>query len=221
MAFLAGLGALTGLLPSVGGAFSGVGGALAGGAKALLSNPQTMMGLGSLMSGGSNVAGTIAGLIGGGKKSAGWNERLWASQLGNTNKAMSQLFFLPQVEGQMSPYSIHAKPGERTYKWAPSESMKQIYSGYLNRSYGVPNAIASAMAANAISSVGAQRKAMDQLVTPAAISGGMATDPRALANALVQSQAPEFLGERDMAKTAAELAAFNLWRVKKFGDLIG
>ena len=204
---------------SLGSTASGLAGGIGSTAGIASSSPswtQALGGVGMGMQGASGLAQTIMGLIQMGKPSTSEHmaQRQFERMQEPVGQYYQQLFFNPMMQEGVAPYSGVA------YRWAPTEATKQIYSSYLNRQYGVPESIASGMRSQAM-----QPFRMGSLAgapaTPAGLSAAMRQDPGQLAQAMLNTQAPDVMRQQDYLTGAGQLAAYNLWRMQQLPQLIG
>ena len=88
-----------------------------------------------------------------------------------------------------------------------------MYSGYLNRQYGLSNSVAQSMVSQSMSplKIGQLRGYMNASGARKASQ----VNPSALANAAMGAQTPAVLRSQDYLNNAAKLSAFNLWRAQQ------
>jgi len=194
---------LGGLLSTLGGAMGPVGAALGG--------------IGSLATG-------ITGLIGMGRQSEAskMSQQRWENVREPVGNMYRQLYYNPVLEGTFAPYGSWSQ--NENYAWAPTQSMRNLYSSYLNRSYGLPESIARAQSSQALGPI-RMGNIPSTLRTPAQVGAGLAqqpgNQPQQLASSMLESRSPEIERQLDYLKSAAELAGFNLWRAQYLPQLIG
>ena len=172
--------------------------------------------VGGSMSSGAGIVGNIAAMINMGKE--GSQSKLarhaWERMQPEAARLLSQLYQNPGAEGVGIPYDPKGQ-----YKYAPSQAMQSMYSGYLNRQYGLSNSVAQSMVSQSMSplKIGQLRGYMNASGARKASQ----VNPSALANAAMGAQTPAVLRSQDYLNNAAKLSAFNLWRAQQLGQTIG
>jgi hypothetical protein len=117
------------------------------------------------------------------------------------------------------PANKSFEAGQGTYKWAPSSAMQNLYSGYLNRQYGLSGDVAGSMVAQSLAPI-----KMGQIkgnLSSAGANRSNQMDAGAIANAGMGVQAPGALRAQSYLQDSTKLAAFNLWRAQQLGSTIG
>jgi hypothetical protein len=141
----------------------------------------------------------------------------WERSMTGVNQSYNQLFNNPAAEGMLVPQGKGTQIG-----WAPQESTKAMYSAYLNRNYGVPSGVASAMSSAAL----APLKASSLAQAPGTSMGAGAAlralgGPQAIAGATLGTYAPKLMEEQQRLSAASEIAAYDKWRASQLSGLIG
>ena len=172
----------------------------------------------------SGIAGQIYGMTRAGpgvsSEEAAWRD--WTRTIEPAGTMMNQLFYNPAFKGSEFPYSgaFNLPENARTTQWAPSKSTEQLYKGYLNRQYGLPNRMAGAMSAQAMLPLRSQGIGQGN-INAAGARSAYGLDPQAMVQSQVSRQEPEAIRQFDYLKNAGELSQYNLWRVQQLPRLIG
>ncbi len=170
---------------------------------------------GQMAQGAGGIATSIVGIMNMGRESPASKlaRHRWESMRQPAADLLSQLYNAPGAQGQMIPYTGSA------YRYAPSQSMQNLYAGYLNRQYGLSRGTAQSMTAQALKPI-----ALGQLrggTSSAAAYGGSRINAQALANAAMGTQQAGVMRSQDYLQNAGKLAAYNLWRAQQLGQTIG
>jgi hypothetical protein len=163
-------------------------------------------------------------------------EHRWGRTKEPTGQLYNQMFNNP-VLGQyaqdvyshnsVNPYAVTpygAWTEKEAYNWNPSQATQALYSHYLNRSYGLPESVAQAQAAQSMQPMRMptlSRNVMQPAQAGAAFSQGGQMDPRAMANAMLGSKMPAAQRNLDYLQNAAALSLYNLKRAQKMPMMIG
>lgn len=199
----AGAGGLMSALGAAGSALGPVGAALGG--------------LGSLASG-------LTGLLSMGRQSQAskMEQQRWENVREPVGNLYRQMFYNPVLEGTFAPYGTWSE--NENYTYAPTQAMRNIYSGYLTRQYGLPESIARAQSSQAMGPL-RLGQIPSTLRSPAQVGSGLSQhqgyDPSVVAQSILSSRTPEIQRQLDYLQSAAELAGFNLWRSQYLPQLIG
>ena len=178
------------------------------------------LGLGGL----SDLAGTIFSVLGLGEQSkeSKLAQQQWEAMRDPVGRTYKSMFYVPSYTGIKTPYGTWGDA--ETYSWAPSQAMQNLYSSYLSRTYGLPEAIARAQSTQALQPI-QMGKLPSSLVNPVGISNYInqqqGSTASALANAQLASTVPAINRQLDYLKNAAQLSAFNLYRAQYLPQLVG
>lgn len=177
--------------------------------------------IGTALGGLTSAASGIYGLIMGGRRSQAekMSQSRWELTQPTAGRIFQQTFYAPQAEGLMPPY-----PRGEQYHWAPSQAMRNIYASYLNRQYQMPQSVARAMSAQALSPLQLGR-IPGNMASPAMIHrtlmSNQAYNPQMVAQSYLAKHIPAVQNKFSQLQTAAELAQFNLWRAQMLPYLLG
>jgi hypothetical protein len=165
---------------------------------------------------GLDLASSIYALTQGMKESAASrrSRHIYERAKPEAERLLSGLYYNPAAEGFRIPYS-----NNEFYKYAPLDSMRNLYSYYLGREYGLPESVAASMGAQAIDPIRVPRPPARG--SSAAVREATAINPQALAQAGFNQQQVGTVGTLDRLKNQGQLAAFNLWRAQQLGEIIG
>ncbi len=177
--------------------------------------------IGSALGGLTSAATGIYGLVMGGRRSQAekMSQSRWELTQPTAGRLFQSTFYAPQAEGLMPPY-----PRGEQYHWAPSQAMRNVYASFLNRQYQMPQSVARAQAAQALSPLQFGR-VPQQMISPAQIHGTLtqsqAFNPQTVAQSYLAKHVPEVQNRFSQLQAAAELAQFNLWRAQMLPYLLG
>lgn len=147
--------------------------------------------------------------------------RKWERFQVPAHNVFESTFYNPNMAGLPVPY---AQGNSLTYNWNPSAATQQVYSNYLNRTYGVPQSVANAQASQAMQPTRLGRLP-DESASPAAMAAALsqhaARQAATLTNAQAGAASSQLQGQLDYLQNAAQLAAFNLQRAQTLPQLIG
>lgn len=183
---------------------------------------EALSGIGAAIGGASSLANTISQLIGTHKLSPQQKleMRQWERMRTPSRETFQSIFYNPTMAGLTAPYSsggYGADTGQ--YSWSPSKSLQNLYSNYLGRQYGIPDSIAKASAAQSLGPLSLPRLSIGNARQVSQAAGAPTGDE--IAKALLASRAPGVARQSDILKSAADIAAFNLYRMQLLPQLIG
>jgi hypothetical protein len=174
-----------------------------------------------LIVGAASLASTLAGMYQSQQPTAQskMSKSRWTGLAPDATKMLSGLFYNPAMGNQPRYKNTKGNPNLGGYAFAPSKSMQDIYSSYLNRSYGLSNQVANSMVSQAVApiKIGELKRGM----SASAMNRSTQTDPNSLASAMLNIQTPGGVEQMDYLKNAGSLASYNAWRAKQLGELIG
>ena len=179
------------------------------------------MALGALpfLGGASQMLAPLLSLMGSSESQQSRAQRhTWEGSMPSVEKTFSQIFNAPWAEGHIAPYGNRG--GSTRYSYAPTEATKALYENYLGREYGLSQNQSRAMMAEALGPL--RINSLPQgMNTPAQAGRATTLDPKAMAQAVLGAQQPNYLSQKDKLTSAAQIAGYNLWKAQKLGDLIG
>jgi hypothetical protein len=205
------------------------------------STPQTMSMVSNTMGPLGQVIGGIISAIQSQRQSpqSKMEEHRWDRAKEGVGQVFNQSFYNPVMEQYArdvyangmsqgtNPYAVTpygAWTEKEAYSWNPGPATQGLYSQYLNRTYGLPESVARAQAAQAMQPTRMptlQRDIMSPMQASQAFGGQPGVNPQALGQAMLQSRMPAAQREMDYLQNAAQLAAYNLRRAQQLPNLIG
>jgi len=174
-----------------------------------------------LIAGAASLVSTLAGIYQSQQPTAQskMSKGRWTGLAPEATRILSGLFYNPNMGAQPIYKNTRGNPNLGGYAFAPPKSMQDIYSSYLNRSYGLSEQIANSMVSESVApiKIGALKRGMNA----SAMNRATQTDPNSLASAMLNIQTPSGIEQMDYLKNANSLASYNAWRAKQLGELIG
>jgi len=108
--------------------------------------------------------------------------------------------------------------GAPPYEPRPFAGMRALYNAYLQRQYGLPQHVARAYTAQALSGLAARRPQLG--ANPNRVARALMPTADQIAQSALRLREPEILHRQDIIRGAAELAAFDLMRAQQAAGLI-
>lgn len=174
------------------------------------------------LSAAGSLTNLITGLIMSGRQSqqSHMDQRRWERMRAPVGEAYRSTFYVPGL----NPYAPYGDWGKDAYQWAPNQAMEQMYSNYLNRTYGVPTNVAQAQVSQALQPTRIGRlpnQAQSPMALQSTLGQSQSYQPGVAAQSMLGTKVPALTSQLDYLKNAAELSAFNLWRAQQLPHLIG
>jgi len=171
---------------------------------------------GNIIGGIGSLAGSIMGIIQANRESPGSQaaRHIWERAREPVGDLLMNTFYTPALEGWRPPYTT-----TQTLSYAPRDSMKAVYSNFLNRQYGLPESVGQSMIAQNLQPL--RMADFRGAVSANQVGAGARVDPQAIARAGLGLGGVKAAQQTNILKGAGQLSAFNLWRAQQLGQLIG
>jgi hypothetical protein len=128
------------------------------------------------------------------------------------SEQLASILYNPMFEGSRPPYG-------QPISYAPPESLNQMYSHYLTRSYGLPQNVARGMQTQAMQPM--RRPEFPAGARPNQIGTRSTVAPQQMVQSALGYQQPLAMKNMDYLQNAAKLAQFNAWRSQQLPRLLG
>ena len=140
--------------------------------------------------------------------------KAWETTVPIAHRLTQQLYFAPFAQGSLIPHT-----GVTEFKWNPSEPMRKLYEHFLTREYGLSDDLAATISRQRMAELAPKK--MPQGLSPNQALAQTSLEPGVIAQSLLEKQKPKEVAQMDYLASAAQLAAFNLWRTQYLQKLIG